>query len=478
LLIGTTLLGLLLAGVLNATTVRTYESSTELFVAATNTTDAPSAYQGSLFTQARIASYAEVLTSNQLAQRVVDDTGLPLTAGQVAGKITATPIPKTDILSVTVTDTSAERAQQIATSIGRQFPVRVAELETSDGAQGPAVEASTVEPPSYQPEPVSPATVRNLLLGAALGLLAGVALALLRERSDRSVQDEDDVRKATGAPLVSRIAENRRLAQIPVARALDQQSPVARAFRAIRVDLMGPGRGTAPRVVVVTSSLPGEGKSTVAVALAVSLARSGSRVVLVDGNLWRPRLTRYLGLDDVETGLTDVLAGRVDLRTATRASTEDRLSVLPAGPMPEDPEQELGSKAMGALLETLRASHDVVVVDAPPLLPVGDAVALGGAADGCLVVARYRKTTRAELAEATATLSAARVRVLGVVLNRVPVPSHGAAGRAGYAADASRTAAPAAAPAAGGPRTPVSDHREPRTLPAGAAVRRIEPETS
>ncbi|MGY1709486.1 polysaccharide biosynthesis tyrosine autokinase [Geodermatophilus sp. SYSU D00758] len=467
--LGGTVAGLAVAGALSAAAEPTYESSTRLLVSVAGPPDAPSAYQGSLFTRERIDSYAELLTTSQLAQQVVEDLGSPsLTAEQVAGTVTATPLPNTDILSVTVTDTSAARAQAIATSLGRQFTETVAELETPDDAQAPLVEVRTVEPATYEPAPVSPDVPRNLALGTALGFLAGLGLALLRDRLDPHVRSTRDARDATGASPVFRLPEDRQLSRSPLVDRLDPSSPTATAVQTVGLGLQH-GSTAVAKVVVVSSAVPGEGKSTVAAALAGSLARSGRSVLLVDGNLWRPRLARYLGIEDGGPGLSDVLAGRAEVSDATRV-LEDRFHVLLAGSMPEAPGAALASAGTRDLLDAMREYYDHVLIDAPALLPVVDAAALSASSDGCLVITRYGRTTRDELAEAATTLAAVGAQVLGVVVNRVPGKRAAHRRRGGYTADPDRgvgdphgSSVDRASPTTGSP--------DPRGLHAGSVAR-------
>jgi succinoglycan biosynthesis transport protein ExoP len=257
------LLGLVAGGALSTTVERTYVSTSELFVSVARTPDAPSAYQGSLFTRERMDSYARLLTTSALAQRVVDEIGGGLSADEVADKVTAVPLPDTDILEITVTDTAPERAQAIADSLGRQFTTQVTELETSDGAQGPAVQVTPFQPATFDAEPVTPQPLRYVLLGGALGLLLGLAVALLRHRSDRRVRTTADVEQAAGTALVSRLYEDKQLARPPFPQQLDGASAAGKSFRALGLNLQH-AAGEHPRVLVVTSAAPDEGKSTVA----------------------------------------------------------------------------------------------------------------------------------------------------------------------------------------------------------------------
>jgi succinoglycan biosynthesis transport protein ExoP len=442
LLVGGLLAGLTVAGVLTWIATPLYSSSTQLFVSVAGSTDTSAAYQGNLFSQQRVTSYAQLLTGEKLAGQVVDDLDLSLTPAQVAGKVTATPLPDTVILEVTVTDTSADRARDIAGSLGRQFTEEVTNLE----ADVSTVKVTTVQPAKLNPDPVSPDVTRNLALGGVLGLLVGLGLALLRSRLYNTVKTGDDVQDLTGTGLIGTVLEDSRLDEQHVVTALDEHSMTAEAFRAIRTNLQFLNVDNPPRVIVVASSVPGEGKSTLAVNLSTALAQSGSRVTLVEADLRRPRVTRYMGLVG-GAGLTNVLAGTAELHEVAQPWGDGKLTVLAAGPMPPNPSEMLGSAQMRSLLETLRETQDYVVIDTPPLLPVTDAAVLSVVSDGCLITTRYGKTRREQLAEAAATLSRIDAKLLGVVLNRVPQAAAVARGYGyGYKADLGR-----------GPIPPVAD---------------------
>ncbi|MGY2002869.1 polysaccharide biosynthesis tyrosine autokinase [Blastococcus sp. SYSU DS1024] len=409
-------------------------------------TESRDPYGNQQFSQQRVVTYVQVLTGRELAQRVVDDLGLPISAAELPEMITATPLPDTVVLEVTVTDTSPDRAQLIATSVAQNFIDRVRQLETPEGAATPTVDVELMEPPSYDATPVSPATARTLAVGGALGLLLGVGTALLSVRMDRSLRNEEDAAAATGAEILGRVPVDRQLTRRHVASgAATGQSAVAEAFRTLRVNLQHVGPRGRSRVIVVAGAVPGEGASTVAVNLAVSLARSGSRVLLIEGDLRRPRVARQLGLP-AGPGLTDVLAGTAELDEVTRPWGQSTLTVLDAGPLPAEPAEQLGSPTMQSLLEQARDGYDHVIVDAPPLLSVVDGAVLTALADGCLLVVRHGRTTQDQLAEGTAAINRVRAEVLGTVLNRMP-PTTTRGGRKSYAPDTGRqrTGAPAAA---------------------------------
>lgn len=411
--------GLAVAAALTWLTPTTYRSSTKLFVTAAHPVDTAAAYEGNLFTQQRMTSYANILTSPQLAQRVVAELGLSLTPEALAGEVTATATPDTVVLDVTVTDGSARRAHDIADSLGRQFTSTVVSLEQPDGAASSAVSVRTIQAASYEPEPVGPDLTGNLWRGGAIGLLVGVLLALLLGRVDSRVRTEDDLVEAAGVRLLGRAEDDRQLAKLHVITALPPRARSVDGYRAMAAGLQQNERGVRQQVVLVTGCLPGDGASTVAVNLAVSIARMGARVLLVDADLRRPRAARYLGLPD-RPGMTEVLTSEADLDQATIRYGDGLLWVLPSGGMHSNPGDLLGSAAMRALLEDVRDAYDFVVLDGPPVLARVDAALLGTHADTCLLVARYGRTHRADLAEAVDDLARVNAPVPGVVLNRAP----------------------------------------------------------
>lgn len=474
LVLAVTLLGAGLAALLTFLTPRTYTSSIRLFVTAARPTDTTAAYEGNLFSQQRVASYAEILTSRELAQSVVDELKLPMTADDVASEVSATPVPDTVVLDVVVTDSSARRAESIAASLGRQFTGRVTALETPTDATTSTVAVKTIQAAGYDPTPAGPDLTGNLWRGAAIGLAVGLLLALLRGRLDRRLRTDEGIREAAGVGLVGRAYEDRKLSRKHLVTALPPDSPTVDAYRAIAAGLQQADDAVRPRVLLVAGCMPGDGASTVAVNVAVSLARLGGRVLLVDADLRRPRAAGYLGLSG-RPGLTEVLSDAFPLGHATRQWGGASLTVLPAGGMHPNPGDLLGSAGMRTLLEELRDSYDVVVIDAPPVLSVADAALMGALADGCLLVTRYGRTRSEHLAEAMAGFTRVHAAVLGVVLNRVP-RGHAVApvGGHGYRADgarasAARRAATGAVPASAPAAAPAA---VPAFVPAGTTERR------
>jgi capsular exopolysaccharide synthesis family protein len=287
---------------------------------------------------------------------------------------------------------------------------------------------------------VSPRPERNLALGLVLGLLLGFGYAMVRNVLDRRLRSPESVEQRFPVNVVGMVPESETLEHDRGARATvvlegraeaSDKSTAGEAFRKLRTNLVFMDVDNPPRRIVVTSPRPGDGKSTVSINLAAAVAVSGEKVVLVDADLRRPSIADSLGLVE-GVGLTDVLAGRVEAEDALQSvAGKDNLLVLAAGRIPPNPSELLGSKAMHALVEKL-SQDALVVLDAPPLLPVTDAAVLTANADGALVVITSGKTVDAELGTALSHLEAVRGKALGVILNKVPRRGAAASYYSGY----------------------------------------------
>ena len=182
---------------------------------------------------------------------------------------------------------------------------------------------------------------------------------------------------------------------------------------------------------MVTSSLPGEGKTSTASNIALALRTTGERTLLVDADLRRPQLAGLFGLEG-SVGLTSVLLGRIDLREAVQKHSASGLEVLTSGSLPPNPAELLQSHAMEQLLKEARGEYDVIVIDSPPLLPVTDAALIAAQADGAVLVVRQGRTTRDQLTHSLDRLGGVGARPLGIALNMVSARGRGGYGGYGY----------------------------------------------
>ncbi|QXG74794.1 hypothetical protein KUM42_13050 [Modestobacter sp. L9-4] len=410
--------GLAVAALVLARTAPTWSSTTSVFVDATEVGDLAEAHAAELFAMQRLASYVELADSERLVRGVVDDLGLDETPAEVASRIRVEPVADSVVLRMTVTDSTPERARQLAAAVAAEFTEQATALEQPPGVVESVVRVTTIQPATLASEPVGPDVARVLSLGGGLGLLLGALLVLVPTRVRRTVGSTEDVRTVTGAAPLATLLADPRPGDPPPSATPAPGSPDAAALRRLRAQLRLGHGDTPPRVVVVTGGTAGGTRSTLALRLALSLAEEGSRVVLVEADLHAPALAGTLGLPD-GPGLGDVLAGTVELESALRPWGDGTLTVLPAGATPPGLAAASPAEGTAALLTRLRTRADVVLVDATPL-SVADAVELGEVADGILLESRFEVTPREQLAEAARALADTPAGLLGAVLTGVP----------------------------------------------------------
>jgi non-specific protein-tyrosine kinase len=303
--------------------------------------------------------------------------------------------------------------------LGYQLTFLVDDLERATRDSSSPVKVTLVDSARLPQAPVSPRPVRNLLLALAAGLLVGSGITVLREQLDRSIKSSFDLAELAGAPTLGIIGRDPSATKRPLVVHLNAHAPRSEAFRQLRTSLQFIDVGAPTKCIVVTSCIPGEGKSTTVSNLAITLAQAGQRVIVVDADLRRPRLNDYLGIEGA-AGLTDVLIGRADLDDVLQPWGDISMQVLPSGPIPPNPSELLGSARMQELIDQLQQRADIMLFDVPPLLPVTDAVILSRLCDGAVLVARYGSTHREQIRRAVAMLADVDAKLLGTLLNMVP----------------------------------------------------------
>lgn len=413
----TTVLAILAAIAYSLTIAPSYQASTRLFVSTTSDGNNTQSNDGGLFAQRRVLSYVELVTGDLLAQRTVDKLGLDMGASDLKSKVEATSPTDTVLIDITVTDTSPTRARDIANTLSDEFVIMAAGLETPElGAQPNArvIVQERAEVPGLSAAPIA----RNAVLAAVLGALAGAAIAVLRGRSDDSVRSPEALEKVTGAGLLAEIPSEKRFKDNPVISFDSDRTAAAEAFRDLRVNIRFLEVSEGPRVLVVVSAMPEEGRTATAVNLALALADSGNNVVVVDGDLRRPRVARYLELAD-EGGLSTVLTGAAAVSEVLRETGRPRLTALTSGPVPSGPAELLESRTATEVLDELSAQFDYVIVDTPSLLKPDGAI-LAAASQGVLMVARFGKTTRTQLTDGVHSVTRGGAQLLGTVLMMTP----------------------------------------------------------
>jgi len=256
----------------------------------------------------------------------------------------------------------------------------------------------------------------NLAIGCLLGIVLGVLLAFLLEFLDDTLKTPEDIEQRLKVPVLGIIPKLGPKESVVEASA-DPQSSFSEAYRSVRTALQFATDHGVPRTLLVTSTGPGEGKSTTALALARNLTQLGKRVLLVDADLRNPSLHRTLGIR-VEVGLSNLLAGACTFAEAVQASGVPQLDVIPAGPLPPNPAELLAGSKLVSLLTVGSERYDHVIVDGPPVLGLADAPILSNAVDGTLLVVCSGATKISAAQSALKRLLVARARIVGVLLTK------------------------------------------------------------
>jgi capsular exopolysaccharide synthesis family protein len=327
-------------------------------------------------------------------------------------------------------------------------------LQSQKGVEVSQVEGflkSNIRIAEFSPEPqiVAPKRLQNIVLTALLALIGGIGLTLFLDYINNKIESVEDIDRYLRLPAlgVIPVLENGNKARRLLGKSADANgrsgkdtalsvagnesviltqvetnSAIAESYRQLRTSLLLSSAGGAPRTLLVTSSQPAEGKTTTSVNTAISLAQTGSAVLIIDADLRRPRVHKVFNLKN-NTGLTNYLAGEGDLASLIQIAMPN-LYVLPAGPLPPNPAELLGSPKMKQAVETLSANFDYIVIDSPPVSSFADSLILSSLVEGVIIVVKANMTPR-EMAQRTkAHLQSVGAKILGVVVNHIKLQPH------------------------------------------------------
>ncbi len=406
-------------------TPATYASSATLIV-STPPTGVLDPYAATQTTQQRAQSYANLATDAEVLERAAERLNVGLSAGELGELVSARVVEETMLLEIDARAKSPELAQQTATVVADEVIRLIKKLETPTNDNVPApIIARLAAKAALNPVPVAPNIPVNLVTGLTLSLLAGIAGAVLRDLLDTSVKTAEDVQSIAGSAPIATLPYDASVRDNPLS-SDDSNGAMNEAFRVLRTNLQFADLDARRQTILVTSSVPDEGKTFVATNLAISLAKAGRSVLLFDADMRNPNVGKLLGLENT-VGMITVLLGRASLEQAIQPHASG-VSFLGTGPQPPNPAEVLDTQAMRDLLGKLRTSFDVVIVDAPPLLPVADAAILLTEVDGALLLVRHGSTTRSQLKHAITRVQAVGGRLFGTVVNAAPAHGIGSYG--------------------------------------------------
>lgn len=439
----------------------TYRATTRIFLTASE--------GGTVVSTQDLGTFVELLGSPVVQDPLRKTLGLaPGTPINLVGVVSE----NAPILEVTARSSSPTLAADLANAVGPQLAKIGAKYLPLLASTGQDIEATAITPAVAPSAPESPSLSTNVALGLLAGLGLGVGIALMRHFLDTRIRGDMDLRALSDRPLLGSLRRIKDVERNSLVVETEPHGRAAEEFRRLRTNLQFVDVATGGRhSFAVTSAVSGEGKTTTAVNLALATAASGARVLLVDADMRHPSVADTMGLDG-GVGLTTLLLGRASLAEVAQPWRDTTLDVLPAGEIPPNPSELLGSAPMKRLFEEFLDTYDFVIVDSPPIVPVVDPVLISRLVGGMLMVVSVDRSLKRDVAAALKQLKTVEVQVSGFALNLL----HGgdAYGRYGYyvygqakrakkprklrsSAEPARAARPAEDPAELGESAPLSE---------------------
>ena len=440
-----------------------YTSQTELFVSTVEASNPDQKQIASAFVQERLRTYVDLADSRLVLEPVIRDLDLKISPEKLAEYVTASSDHGTVLLTVSATATTPGGAARVSEAVADSLTTTITDLESRHGKAQSGIRLAVANDASVPSSASGPAQWLCAAIGILLGAALGIALALFRSAVDSKIRDITGVREVTAAPILASVPVRNESSAHPEPTAIHQDSPYAEAIRRLRANLRFARVEDSNNVIEVTSSVPSEGKTSTSVNLAISLAQSGQRVVLVDVDLRQPAVADRLGLEN-SAGLTTALLGTADVHDLLQPWGQDELYVLTAGDKVSNPVELIDSRSMSKLMTVLRNDFDTVILDCPPVLPVADGLLLAKMAGRIIHVIAVNETSRNELEEALNDLSVVETP-LSLVVNKVPL---GHSDLTGYTKTYSARQSAAGLP-------PVSSHGTTRSGEEPALTKGMEP---
>lgn len=415
LIIGLTIGALVLSGVVSFFVLTPqYETFTTMMVG--KPVDYKSSNQGIeyndvLLNQKLVHTYGELVKSRIVSDKVIENLNLQIPYDQFQGKIDVSLVNDTEIIKVVARDADNELAADIANEVSDEFmetvkmKMKVENVQIIDRARIPQ-------------DPVSPRKFLNMAIGAVLGFMVGVFLTFLLEYLDNTFKTPDDIKNNLDLPVLGSIPEIKSRGRETIV-SKNPKSPISEAFRTMRTNIQFTSIDKELKSLAITSSVQEEGKSTIVSNLAISIAQEGKKVIIVDGDLRKPKVHKRFTLPN-SSGLTNVLAGSNTLEDVVyNPSNIEGLSVITSGPIPPNPSELLSSKSMKKLLKDLKDKYDMVIIDTPPVGLVTDSAVVSTLVDGTLLVIEAGRPEIGQVQHAKELLDKVDANIIGTVLNKL-----------------------------------------------------------
>lgn len=395
-----------------------YQAKTQLLI---NETSNPSIndYTAILMSERQVRTYSVMLTNRLLLEAVIADLDLNMTVQDLADTVQVELIRDTRLIVITIENPDPNRAANIANAIATRF---IEQLQTIENSANSGV--IHLEPATAPKSPARPQVLMNTILAAIAGLALSLGVVFLIEALDDTIHTPEDVSRYLGLPIFGVIPSHVIETGKPITIA-EPRSPVSDAYRNLRANIHFASVDRPLKTLLITSCMPGEGKSTLAANLGVVLAQSDLKTAIVDADFRRPHVHKNMGLPN-RRGLSDLLAEQPVLLKDKLQQTEiESLKVLTSGSLPPNPTELLGSEKIFQILQLLGDQADMLVIDTPPMLVVADAAVIASRLDGVLMVIKPGATRITAARQSIEQLRRAKANLLGVVLNDINIKRDG-----------------------------------------------------
>ena len=415
------ILGALTSVIYFIVTPSQFTAHTIVYVSSASDQSTSGAYDANLLSQQRVKSYVELATSDRISSTVVSHFALSESVKDFKNRLNATSTADSTVMDISVTSPSATESASQANFTTDELIKLVGEIERPTTPGPPTVAVRVVQQASPPESPSSFGVLSLLGIGTILGAVVGSALVVAQSKLSTSIRSAQDAAELSGRPHLASISYLKRAAENGSLSKSSNSRLIAEEFRQLRSKLQFFNIDSTRKALMFTSATQSEGKSTTLSHLALAFGANGYRVIVVDGDLRRPRLSELFD-GNSPLGLSTVLTGQLDLDSAVEKTNFRQVDLLSSGPVPPNPSELVGSANMKRVLSTLSNRYDIVLVDAPPVLPVADALGIASLVDGVVLAVRYRASKKAELQECASTLRAVGAPVLGFVLTQTPIP--------------------------------------------------------
>lgn len=409
-------IAVLIAGVLSYYVLKPeYQTFTTLMVGKPKDyqSDGGLEYNEILLNQKLVSTYGELVKSRIVTDRVVGNLGLNMSYDTFRNKVSVNLVKDTEIIRIQVTDNDPYLAADIANETAEVFMDTVKSIMKVENVQ-------VIDEAQPNLNPIKPRPILNMAIAGVLGLMLGIFLVFLIEYLDNTIKTAEDVEKHLGLAVLGAIPVVKG-EDIGLISMTDPKSPVTEAFRTLRTNIQFSSIDKEIKTLIVTSSSPTEGKSTISINLASIIAQNDKKVLLIDCDLRKPRVHENIGLANME-GLTNVLMGDKDLYDVVHEYEDvSNFYILTSGPIPPNPAELLGSRRMKEFLDNIKDDFDMIILDSPPIGLVTDSAVLSNIADGLLYVIAVGQTDIEVIKAGKELLYKAKANIIGVVLNKIPI---------------------------------------------------------